>query len=106
VRFVTILILAMSLGLLLADTLIILRVWSLYPSNHQGYDIRWTYAGTAVVFAISLFGLLWRLVSKKLAIFGMLLSLASSVGIFILDHFNMLVEYTRWVKRGMPPFGG
>jgi hypothetical protein len=83
----------------------IYRMINYYPEgNHVSYDIRWGYlfALAGVVFAI--IGICRR---KKLFVPVMLIitSIALAALIFMLDYFNILLEYEIWIHRGMPASG-
>jgi hypothetical protein len=98
--------LAVNIFLLLSIAGVALyRMIDYYPEgNHVSYDIRWGYlfAFAGVVFAI--IGICRR---KKLFVPVMLIitSIALVALIFILDYFNILLEYEVWIHRGMPDSG-
>lgn len=74
----------------------------LYEANH----IAWGLDVLIPVFTlVTLTGVVravmnWRL--DVLALIIILLGLISIGGVFVLDHFNVLVQYDTWLARGMP----
>lgn len=72
-----------------------------YPSNHWGVDVRWAYLIGGIGVALSAF-LLSRRECRMIGIVGMLISLVFCMLIFSTDRFNILVQYERWIARGMP----
>jgi hypothetical protein len=69
-------------------------------SNHTGVNIGWLQvvpiAGS--VFATALFAYTRRIIHLLAA----LLFVLSIAGIHALDHYNILLPYEVWLKRGMP----
>lgn len=74
-----------------------------YSENHVGYNVLWLiplFAGTAAL------GLLHRAVLGRMdilawiVVLGGALSVVAIAGIY---HFNVLLPYDVWLKRGMPP---
>lgn len=92
-------------GVLLFDVLVAARIWMHFPTNHWGYEVRWLYLPCAALLAFSMIVMLRERSPHLLSVTGTCLALVSSVGVFFVDHLNMLVQYEVWLRRGMPPFG-
>lgn len=80
--------------------LLLIQIWVRQGVNHWGFDVLWLcpLAVAGVLGGLSRAGQSWGL--ANLASGLLLLSL-----IGILDHYNLLVEHSRWCQRGMPSFG-
>lgn len=93
-------------GVLLAEVacvgLAALLAYTRHPSNHWGADIRWAYILGVVGLIYGIF-LLAKAERKGSAILAIAASLVFSGVIYSTDKFNVLVQYERWVQRGMPP---
>ena len=77
------------------------HIASYYPNNHWGFDAR-----RGIIFClINLAACVGILKRNRLTIALALCSLVLLVGLLLVDHFNILVEYNRWITRGMPGFG-
>lgn len=71
-------------------------------ANHWGLDIRllWPVCAAAAIYA----GINLRRMpaSKGPAVALLVTGITTAALVFILDHFNLLVEYSEWLRRGMP----
>jgi hypothetical protein len=80
-------------------------LWTHYPDNHIGLDIRIGYliAGLSVAAAPAARfggGLSRRMTGVTLAAGAVL-----AVSVFVCDHWNLVVGYELWLERGQPAFG-
>lgn len=79
------------------------RIFEYYPTNHWGFDSRSFIIIPVLTSALVIF---WK---RKLPTWAFVLVLIFSVlgiGFLItIDYGNVLVEYSRWIARGMPEFG-
>lgn len=105
-KVTSLVVIASVVGLAILDALVAVYVFQLYPSNHSGYDVRWGYAICGLVLLLAIISLLWLRAAKWACVTSMGLSVGTFIGVYVFDHFNMLVQYGPWLKRGMPPFGG
>jgi hypothetical protein len=72
------------------------------PVNHVGYEVCWLYA--IPLLHLLLFGS--EKFRKRASNPSKLIpSAVLVVTLWSLDHFNILVQYDRWIRRGMPEFG-
>ena len=77
-------------------------VWHYYPNNHWGVDLLWPAAGGGLILAYALCRLL---VSRSRSrVLGWLCSVATILLALSIaaDVFNVLVNYDKWLRRGMP----
>jgi len=76
-----------------------LSVVSRLPDNHTGWEVRWL----NLVWIIGLGYLLtrkrWGAITWRWALAS---CLAVAVVLIATDQFNVLIQYDRWVRRGMP----
>jgi hypothetical protein len=104
-RNLQVLTLVCCIGIFLLLLLVALwRFVQYYPENHWSVDIRWLYLfcvfGYSVSCASWLHSGLSKIVVLNLVICSLLLLLIACLG-----HFNLLMGYDVWLKRGMPePF--
>ena len=72
--------------------------------NHWGLDTRKFWVPAAVTAAWGLMELLWwRRRGRWLPVLVLVSAAALAVLVFVMDYYNLLVEYEVWLKRGMPP---
>ena len=73
-------------------------------SNHSGYDIREIWWLSAISLAWCAVGLCFRKHRWALRVVGLLAFLAVGVAVYVyvLDYYNIMVEYSEWGHRGMP----
>ena len=84
--------------------LLIWRVHRLAPLNHWGLETRkfWICAAvTAAWGGMELFW--WRRRGRWLPILVLISAIALAGVVFVMDYYNLLVEYHVWIERGMPP---
>lgn len=86
------------------DVALALRVILYYPENHWGYDINGLYSLHVTLFVFSVYCAI-RKIGRYIPILGIVLAVLSAMEIIIFDKFNMLLEYSQWIERGMPSFG-
>ena len=80
------------------------RMKTYYPDNHWGFDIRWGYLFAALGLILAVISIC-RLKKIFLPVMLIIVSIALFGLIYVLDYFNILLEYTVWTERGMPmPF--
>ena len=81
-----------------------LLVWraAVADSNHVGFDVRQAWLPSGLAFLWGLMGLLRPGGNRRasVALIGVSVLLAALV--LVLDQFNLLVQYDRWIERGMP----
>ena len=70
-------------------------------SNHIGYDIRWNMLQGASIVLYGLLGLSTP-TTRRWGIVLCVAGLLVTVLVLFLDHHNLLVQYERWIDRGMP----
>ena len=97
----TVLIILAGLLCLLALTAIWYEVLIHYPENHIGGDVRWIYALALPAAVFSLVLAITGLVPRRFAVFAFSISLALVASLFLLDHFNLLVDSHVWIQRHM-----
>ena len=70
-------------------------------SNHVGWSPLWALPlpATAAVFSL----LVWSRTRDSAAGATAVLAAVSIVGLYLLDHFAVLMAYESWIARGMPP---
>ena len=72
------------------------------PCNHWSYDIRhlWPLPLASLLWAglARLFGT----VPRRLMFLVGVCSIVFGICLFVLDCFNVLIEYEEWMQRGMP----
>lgn len=75
-----------------------------YPENHWLLDIRWLYL--VCLFGYFIVSVSWfHSGASKMVVLNLIVCTLLFALILSLDHFNLLVEYDVWLKRGMPtPF--
>ncbi|SRR5258708_39799943 len=96
------LLMGVLLGQLACVVVATFLAYSRRPSNHWGADIRWAHPLGVVGVGYGLF-LLVKAEHKTQALVATA-ALVVFVGlIYSADKFNVLVQYERWVQRGMPP---
>jgi len=91
-------------GLLLGAAGFLIVQAMLRPScNHWGLEIRWLWPACAAAAGWSaiVMALRRRPGGPTLALLAVAAACAATV--FVLDYFNVLVEYEAWIARGMPP---
>ena len=69
-------------------------------SNHVGFEL----AGMRYValMGMVLFASAWALARARWSLIGGALCALSLAGSYALDHYNILLPYEVWLKRGMP----
>jgi uncharacterized membrane protein len=97
-----ILLIGVLLGQLACVAAVTFLAYSRHPSNHWGADVRWTYILGVVGVAYGFF-LLVKAEHKTHSVVAIAASLVFVGLIYSADKFNVLVQYERWVQRGMPP---
>ncbi len=69
------------------------------PDNHTGWEPRW-------LNLVWIVGLGYVLTRKQWGAFAWLWAFASCLAVAVVliatDQFNVLIQYDRWVRRGMP----
>lgn len=99
------LVVAAAAGMAIVNMLIVwglvARVREYYPENHWGIDIRLLWGWCGAVAGVC--GVLWWFGREcRWWIAGALLSAALLAGVvWFLDHYNLLVEYELWLRRGL-----
>ncbi len=86
---------AATLGLLATE------VWRRSPVNHVGYPPR-TLCAVGIVGMMAAFVALYLRAQRCLALVCIAVSLILVVAVLAVDHWNVLVQYDEWLKRGMP----
>lgn len=76
------------------------QVLSRQGVNHWGLDVLWL---APVALAGIVMGL--RGVNTKRGQIDLASGILLLTWLITLDHWNLLVEHSRWCRRGMPPFG-
>ena len=71
-------------------------------SNHVGVDIRWAWGLSAMALVWCAAGLAFRPVPRWTITVVLITAAAFAAGLFIIDRYNVMVEYTVWIRRGMP----
>ena len=89
-------------GQLACVVVVTFLAYSRHPNNHWGADVRWAYLLGVIGVAYGLF-LLVKAQQTTHAIVAIAASLVFVGLIYSADKFNVLVQYERWVQRGMPP---
>lgn len=89
------------LGQLACVVVVTFLAYSRHPNNHWGADVRWAYLLGVIGAAHGLF-LLVKAEDKTHAVIAIAASLVFVGLIYSADKFNVLVQYERWVERGMP----
>ena len=98
IRFLSVL--CFAAANLLGIGAIVWLIWSRYPDNHGGEDVRWLYAVPVISLLVVL---ATRLRSSLLGLFALICSCALLAGaVFICDRMNFMVQQERWRDRGMP----
>lgn len=72
------------------------------PTNHWGVDVRAAAPGAVLLVALGIARLRYEQASRPSSAGVVLFGLLSLFGLFELDQHNILVEYERWIERGMP----
>ncbi|MEP6672234.1 MAG: hypothetical protein ABJF10_23930 [Chthoniobacter sp.] len=70
-------------------------------SNHTGFE-PWLLSIVFVPTAAVGIAAVYRNSSRPLGIFACCVGIGCMVFLFYLDYFNILVQYERWIARGMP----
>jgi len=96
------LLIGIVLGELVCVVVLTCLAYNRYPNNHWGADVRWASLLGLIGVAYGLF-LLARAGQKTHAFAAIGASLVFVGLICSADRFNVLVQYERWVHRGMPP---
>jgi phosphatidylserine synthase len=87
--------------LVLAGYVILRRVLT-DERNHWAADIRVLVVPSIMLLSMSVFGFVSRKTLRIPAVlFGVLAILITAL-VFVLDHWNVLVQYEAWLDRGMP----
>lgn len=71
-------------------------------SNHVGVDIRWGWGLSALALVWSAAGLRFRPVPRWTITVVLITAVVFATGLLIIDRYNVMVEYTVWIRRGMP----
>jgi hypothetical protein len=87
------------LALLALWGVIILRV-AMDPSNHVGWSPLWGVPCLAILAGWAL--LVWARTRFRTAGLVALFAGASMIGLYLVDHFAVLMSYESWIARGMP----
>jgi glucan phosphoethanolaminetransferase (alkaline phosphatase superfamily) len=69
-------------------------------SNHMGFDV--TRMRYVALLGMALFVALWIVAKRGRDFTAGVLCALSLAGSYALDHYNFLVPYEVWLKRGMP----
>ena len=78
----------------------VLALYLMLDGNHHAIDMRWAWPFLLLAVVVSPFFL-----TRKQCVMLLVCCLIIYAVILLADHFNVLVDYTRWLKRGMPePF--
>jgi len=86
---------------LIAAALISYRV--LFESNHIGHNLKLYLPYIFLLCIVGFINLIFTdSTSRKIGVFVLTLSLIAFSSVFLLDKFNILVEYNEWIQRGMP----
>ena len=83
------------------ETLLLVRVFG-SGCNHWSFDVRAGLALPAVFLIFAGVGRFSRHLSPARFVLCGVLAVVLGGSIFICDHWNALVEYERWLDRGMP----
>jgi hypothetical protein len=70
------------------------------PNNHIGWSPLWMLPLAAAAAAFSL--LVWSRTKDRVAVATVVVAAASMLGLYLLDHFAVLMAYESWIARGMP----
>ncbi len=72
-----------------------------YPENHVGWNILFSLGLFVVLAAVSFAGYYFSrsALAAALGVFAVI----SVAAVFVIYHFNILIPYEVWLKRGMPP---
>lgn len=85
--------------ILFSTILVIFKL--LFESNHISVS-PYFYIDIILASMVFYFMNIFRLETRKISIYMILLCFISIFAIFILDKFNLLLEYHEWIQRGMP----
>lgn len=96
------LLIGVLLGQLACVVVVTFLAYNRHPNNHWGADVRWAYLMGVIGVAYGLFHLV-KVEQKTHAAVAIAASLVFVGLIYSADKFNVLVQYERWVQRGMPP---
>lgn len=92
--------------LLLLGAAAVVSAWIItHPNaNHSGYDIRDIWWLSTISLAWCAVGLCFRKHRWVIRTIGLLavIALCVAIYIFVLDYYNIMVEYGEWGHRGMP----
>lgn len=91
----------LGVGLLLAATGVL--VWrAATGEGHVAFDVReaWLPCGLACLWGV--LGLVRPGGNRRIAVCLIAASVLLAVTALVMDQFNLLVEYDRWIERGMP----
>ena len=89
------------LFLLLASGAIL--AWRISTSeNHWAIDCRWLWVLSGAAIGWCGIGVMSRRAPKSLPVCMLVGAVLLAGLVFLADHYNLLVEYERWVGRGMP----
>jgi drug/metabolite transporter (DMT)-like permease len=78
---------------------------ALNDSGHTGAEPFLTFLYFGPLFCLSLFAWWKKRVLKRTAQFSAAAAIAGILLVVLLDVTNMLVQYQRWAKRGLPERG-
>lgn len=81
--------------------IIVWKLWTDYPCNHWGGDIRYGFILCGLNVIIGMIGLYYYGKTSGFII-AIGVGMVCGVFLFIVDYFNLLVEYNLWIQRGMP----
>ena len=85
-------------------TIVASRIRQYYPDNHWSLDIRWLCCVSVFGFVVSMISI-YKASMVKTAVTTIVTCGLLRLLILVLDQFNLLVEYSVWIRRGMPgPF--
>ena len=71
-------------------------------SNHVGVDIRWGWGLSAMALAWCAAGLRFRPAPRWTITVVVIAAMVFAAGLFIIDRYNVMMDYNVWIRRGMP----
>lgn len=78
-----------------------IEVWVKYPDNHGGGPELYIVLG-AIALVLNVY---YMVLTRRFAPIRMLAIGLLAILLYACDRFNILVEYDRWGKRGLPDWG-
>ena len=74
----------------------------IFESNHIGFSLFNFIPHILVLAVIGLTNIIFPFKNRNLGILILCLSVLVVCCIFLFDHYNILLEYHDWIRRGMP----